>query len=94
MPKVQIISKTESFEVAIGESVFVLRRPSRQVLAEIRKRHTRRVTRDEPGAFPEEVVDDQAIEQDMVDYVIQAWRGVAGPDGQDVPCTEIGRAHV
>ena len=87
MGKVQIISREEAFEVQVGDSVFVLRRLTRDVLAESRRRHTRTVAPDEPGGTPRDEVDGEAVNDDIVDYVIQAWRGVSDHRGAEVDCT-------
>ncbi len=87
MGKIQIISAREAFDVQIGESVFTIRRLHRDVIANSRRRHTRIVPAEEPGAQPRTEVDEQAVNDDLVDYVIQAWTGVTGPGDEDVPCT-------
>jgi len=85
----EIIDPEETFELRIGESVLVLRRLDEPALKEIRKRHTRKQTEfvnHRPVRV--EVTDEDAVNADVLDYVIVGWRNVRHPVTKaEVPCT-------
>ena len=87
MPKIQLISRDEVIEIGDGECAFVLRRLSPDVVREARRRHTRRLEAESSGQFPREETDEAEVDKDILDYVIQDWRGVELTDGSPAPCT-------
>jgi len=99
MPKIQLISRDEVFEIGDADCAFTLRRLSPDVVREARRRHTQRVEhsaeriasesdamRHALGAVREET-DEAEVDKDILDYVIQDWRGVELTDGSPAPCT-------
>jgi hypothetical protein len=87
MPKIQVISRDEVFEIGDADCAFTLRRLSPDVVREARRRHTRRLEAESPGQFPREETDEAEVDKDILDYVIQDWRGVELTDGSPAPCT-------
>jgi len=94
MPKIELISRDESFEIGDEECAFTLRRLDPDVIAESRRRHTmRRETEDgRPASVsglrsPVVEVDEREVDRDILDYIILGWRGVLGLDGAEAPCT-------
>lgn len=80
---INIITEDEAFEVSYPgfESSFTLRRLSAAKLAALQKKHTDRLG----------VVNQTAYMDDVLDYAIQAWKGIRHPmSNQEVECT---RAH-
>jgi hypothetical protein len=63
------------------DTFYTVRRLTLEKHREITKRHTK------PGTFrrPEGKRDEEAIQDDLFDYVLEKWRGVE-KDGQPVPC--------
>lgn len=99
MPKIQLISRDEVFEIGDADCAFTLRRLSPDVVREARRRHTKRIEhsaermasesdamRQALGALREET-DEIEVDKDILDYVIQDWRGVELTDGSPAPCT-------
>jgi len=87
MSFVQIVEDDEEFEYPIGESVFGLRRFNTEIYRTIKRKHTR------PPKFRRgikiEQVDDDAINEDLLDYMIKWWKKVRSPtSGKDVECTK------
>ena len=76
MPKVQLVSAEESFEVRIEDSYFTLCRIPAEETARMLRRHTKR----RPGGQDE--VDSLSFNREYRDRAIRAWRDVAG----DPPC--------
>jgi len=97
MPKIQLISRDEVFEIGDADCAFTLRRLSPDVVREARRRHTKRIEhsaerieseamRHALGALRDET-DEAEVDKDILDYVIQDWRGVELTDGSPAPCT-------
>lgn len=62
------------------ETVFTLRKITPEKQRELRKRHTR------PGNYRRhESINDEALQDDLIDYIVAAWSGVVS-SGQVVPC--------
>ena len=92
MPKIELISRDESFEIGDEECAFTLRRLDPDVIAESRRRHTIRREAEEGGPVssrrsPVVEVDEREVDRDILDYIILGWRGVLGLDGAEAPCT-------
>ena len=87
MPKIDLISRDEAFEIGDEDCRFVLRRLDPNVIRESRQRHTRRLEAEGPGQPPREEIDEAEVDKDLLDYIVQDWKGVLGPDGQEAPCT-------
>lgn len=92
MPKIQLISPDESFEIGDAECAFTIRRVHQDMIREIRRRHTRRIEAEAPGQFPREETDEAEVDRDLMDYLIQDWRGVELADGSPAPCTRENKA--
>lgn len=85
----EIIDPDESFTLPIGKSTLDLRRLDPEKLREIRKTHTTTTTEFVDGR-PVKIssTDDQAINEDILDYCIRGWGVVRHPvTKQPVPCT-------
>lgn len=65
------------------DAVYTLRSLSVAVAREIGKRHTR-LEFDPKTHRKVEIVNGEAVNDDVVDYIIAGWTGIAG----DVPCTK------
>lgn len=88
MSFIEIIEDSETFELAIGESSFTLRRFDSQSYKDIEKRHTTRTKNLRQGGWIKEV-DDYAVNEDLLDYMIVDWKNIRSPlTGQDVECTK------
>ena len=84
---IEIVELDESFELAIGESTFTLRRLGAEAYREIEKRHTTRRKNNRTGVVNMET-DDYAVNEDLLDHMILGWCGIRSPNtGEDVPCT-------
>jgi len=91
MSFIEIIEDQETFELAIGESNFTLRRFDSQIYKEIEKRHTTRTKNFRQGGWIKEV-DDYAVNEDLLDYMIIDWKNIKSPlTGQDVECTKVNK---
>jgi hypothetical protein len=64
------------------DTFYTVRRLTLETHRAITKKHTK------PGTYrrPEGKRDEEAIQDDLFDYVLEAWRGVQ-KDGKDVPCS-------
>jgi len=99
MPKIELISRDESFEIGDEECAFTLRRLDPDVIAESRRRHTSRRETEADGRGTDDRrpvfgprspvidVDEREVDKDILDYIILGWRGVLGLDGAEAPCT-------
>ena len=88
MSYIEIIEDSETFDLAIGESSFTLRRFDSQIYRDIEKRHTTRTKNLRQGGWIKEV-DDFAVNEDLLDHMIVAWKDIKSPlTGQDVECTK------
>ena len=86
MSFIEIIEDQETFELAIGESSFTLRRFDSQIYKDIEKRHTTRTKNLKQGGWIKEV-DDYAVNEDLLDYMITGWKNIKSPlTGDDVEC--------
>jgi hypothetical protein len=94
VPKIDLISRDESFEIGDAECSFTLRRLDPDVVRESRHRHTRRLEPDGPGQRGREEVDECEVDKDILDHVILGWRGVLGVDGAEAPCTRETKWHL
>jgi len=91
MSFIEIIEDQETFELAIGESSFTLRRFDSQIYKEIEKRHTTRTKNFRQGGWIKEV-DDYAVNEDLLDYMIIDWKNIKSPlTGQDVECAKVNK---
>jgi hypothetical protein len=86
MAKIQLISRDEVFEIGDPDCLFGIRRIHPDILSEIRRRHTRRIEPPGPGEAERWETDEVEVGRDLLDYIIQYWRGVMGPDGQEALC--------
>jgi len=94
MSFIEIIEDQETFELAIGESSFTLRRFDAQVLRDIEKRHTTRTKNLRQGGWFKEI-DDYEVNQDLFDYMIVAWSNIKSPTtGKDVECTKENKSKL
>ena len=85
---IEIIEDQETFELEIGESAFTLRRFDSETYRKIEKKHTKREKNLRTGQIFREV-DEYAVNEDLMDYMIVGWRGIKSPTtGNDVPCTK------
>jgi len=87
MPKIQLISRDEVFEIGDADCAFGIRRMHPDVLRDIRRQNTKRVEPSVEGFGPRWETDEAEVEKDMLDWIIQYWRGVVGPDGTEAGCT-------
>lgn len=94
MPRIELISPDESFTLGDADSSFTLRRLGTETAREIRRRHTRRIDPDRPGDYPRDETDEAEVERDQLDYIIQDWKGIAGPGGADAPCTRDNKSRL
>jgi len=86
MSFIEIIEDQETFELAIGESSFTLRRFDSQVYKNIEKRHTTKSKNLRQGGWIKEV-DEYAVNEDLLDYMIVDWKNIKSPiSHEDVPC--------
>ena len=91
MSFIEIIEDQETFELAIGESSFNLRRFDSQIYKDIEKRHTTRTKNLRQGGWIKEV-DDYAVNEDLLDYMIIDWKNIKSPlTGDDVECTKANK---
>jgi hypothetical protein len=92
MPKVHLIDKDESFCIGDGECWFRIRRVPMDVARDIRRRNTHRAEAGDGVGFARDVVDEDEVTVDTLDYAIQAWHGVVGRDGAEAACTRGAKA--
>lgn len=84
---IEIVEEEETFELFMGETKFTLRRFDSETYKDIERKHTKRHKNFRQGGFISEI-DDYAVNEDLLDYMIVGWEGVKSPTtGQDVPCT-------
>lgn len=87
MSFIEIVEENESFRLEKGESWFDLRRFDTEVYRQIEKRHTTKRKNIRGGGWIVEV-DEYAVNQDLLDYMITGWGNVKSPTTKkDVECT-------
>jgi len=83
---VEIVEEQESFDFPIGDSVFQLRRLASAKYKEIQKKYT--TTKKDRQGRPYIDVDEDAVNEDLLDYLIIGWGIIKSPtSGQDIECT-------
>ena len=88
MSFIEIVEDGETFELEVGGSKLTLRRFDTSLYKEIEKRHTTKQKNYRQGGWIKEV-DDFAVNEDLLDYMIVGWENVKSPTtGEDVPCTK------
>jgi hypothetical protein len=92
MPKVQLISKDESFIIGDAEHWYRIRRPPQEIVREIRRRHTVRIEPEMPGMPFREETDEGEVDRDLLDYLVIEWGGIELTDGSPAPCTREHKA--
>jgi len=86
MSFIEIVEDQETFELEIGESILELRRFDSTVYNRIEKKHTKKEKHGRTGQIFRDV-DEHAVNEDLLDYMILGWRNVKSPTtGEDVPC--------
>ena len=84
---IEIVEEEETFELKRGESTLTLRRFDTEFYRKIENRHTKKQKNFRQGGWIKEV-DDFAINEDLLDYMVVGWKDVKSPiTGQDVSCT-------
>jgi len=87
MSFIEIVEEEETFELKIGKSTLTLRRFDTEVYRKIEARHTKKQKNFRQGGWIKEV-DDFAVNEDLLDYMIVGWKDVKSPiTGEDVPCS-------
>lgn len=83
---ITIVSDDETFPVMFGDSVVFCRRYSLAAHQRIEKQVGRK-RRDRLGHWYLDI-DEHAMNAAAMDYLVDRWENVKGPDGRDVPCTK------
>lgn len=83
---IEIIEEDETFSKTFGGSILHGRRFSSETLKQIRKRHTKHSRNRQTGMMTPET-DEDAVNDDLIDYIITGWDNVKSPTtGDAVPC--------
>jgi len=83
---IEIVEEEETFELKRGESTLTLRRFDSEVYRKIESRHTKKQKNFRQGGWIKEV-DDFAVNEDLLDYMIVDWKNVKSPNThEEVPC--------
>jgi len=85
---IEIVTEDEQSTMVIGESKIFYRRFSKDKYEEITKRYTEQTGTDRQGK-PTYFMDDQAVNDDLLDYIIVDWENVKHPKTkEDVECSK------
>ena len=84
---IEIIEEQETFRLNIGESYFDLRRFDSEKYNEIEKEHTKKHKNYRTGEMVTDPPDENAINADLLDYMIVGWGNIKSPTtAKDVSC--------
>ena len=85
---IEIVTEDEQSTMVIGESKIFYRRFSKDKYEEITQRYTQQTGTDRQGK-PTYHTDDQAVNDDLLDYIIVDWENVKHPKTkEDVECSK------
>lgn len=85
---IEIVTEDEQSTMVVGESKIFYRRFSKDKYEEITKRYTEQTGADRQGK-PAYYTDDQAVNDDLLDYIIMDWENVKHPTTkEDVECSK------
>lgn len=85
---IEIVTEDEQSTMVVGESRIFYRRFSKDKYEEITKIYTEQTGTDRQGK-PTYFTDDQAVNDDLLDYIIVDWENVKHPKTkEDVECSK------
>ncbi len=84
-------SELEGVDSGDPETVYVARRLTSEVIRRVRKLHTN-TKRNRRNGSMETDTDDEAVQDDLLDYALTDWRGPT-LKGQPAPCTRFNKIN-
>ena len=94
MSFIEIIEESETFELKIEDSMFILRRFDSEAYRKIEKKHTKKTKHLRTGQMISET-DDYAVNVDLLDYIIVDWGGIKSSiTGEEVACVKENKTRL